>query len=177
MSNPPLALLLLQASRWFDEQLLDTLEQRGWPRLTSAQSLVFAHLPAEGIAPAGLARRLGHTRQATSDLLTRLVRFDLLALTPDPARRAGRLVQLTVRGRALARDAYAVLAELEQRYGAERSAGLRALLTDVATPTAVVAGARSSDGSGESAAHDLEFRSASFAGVPAEDRRRQGGDW
>jgi len=59
VSQVPLALLLLRASRWFDRQLLEGLEAEGWPRLTPAQSLVFAHLDPDGVAPATLARRLG----------------------------------------------------------------------------------------------------------------------
>lgn len=113
MPRPPLALVLLRASRWFDARLLTELEQRGWPRLTPPQSLVFAHLPEEGVAPSELARRLGTSRQATQELVAGLTRHDLLEVVPDPRRRNGRLVTLTTRGRVLARDARDVLADLE----------------------------------------------------------------
>lgn len=128
----PLALLLLRASRWFDQQLLDRLEENGWPRLTPAQSLLFAQLPTEGISPAALARRLGTTRQSSHELLTGLVALDLLALVPDPDRRAGRLVQLTETGRALTRDAAGILAALEQSLGAHAAEILRGLLSELA---------------------------------------------
>ena len=136
MPVEPLALLLLRASRWFDRHLLDRLEQRGWPRLTPAQSLVFAQLTREGVPPATLARRLGTSRQATQDLVAGLVRHDLLAVVSDPTRRGGRLVQLTEDGRALARDADTVLAVLEQQLGSARTEGLRALLGDLGAPEA-----------------------------------------
>ena len=128
MPDEPLALLLLRASRWFDQQLLEGLEQAGWPRLTAAQSLVFAHLDPRGIAPSALARRLGTSRQGTQELVAGLVRLDLLEAVPDPARRGGRLVLLTARGSALTDDARRRLAELERSLGEERVAGLRALL-------------------------------------------------
>lgn len=131
MPTLPLALLLLRASRWFDQQLLQGLQQRGWPALSPAQSLVFAHLDAAGIPPAELARRLGQTRQATADLVRGLVHHDLLALDANPARRGGRLVVLTDRGRALVADARRLLAELETAYGPERVQALRALLDDL----------------------------------------------
>ncbi len=131
MPPEPLALLLLRASRWFDRQLLDRLEQRGWPRLTPAQSLVFAHLDPNGVAPATLARRLGTSRQAIQDLVAGLARHGLLELSADPARQRGRLVTLTSTGRTLARDARAILTELEDSLGAERACALRQLLGDI----------------------------------------------
>jgi DNA-binding MarR family transcriptional regulator len=124
----PLALLLLRASRWFDAQLLERLAQQGWPRLSPAQSLVFAHLTPDGVPPATLARRLGTSRQATQDLVAGLVRLGLLEPVDDPARARGRLVVLTATGRDLARDARAVLDELEQSIGASRAGALRELL-------------------------------------------------
>ncbi len=131
MPPEPLALLLLKASRWFDRQLLDRLEQRGWPRLTPAQSLVFAHLDPGGVAPATLARRLGTSRQATQDLVAGLVRHGLLKIVADPARHRGRLVTLTTTGRTLARDARKILTELENSLGAKRVTALRDLLGDI----------------------------------------------
>lgn len=131
MPPEPLALLLLRASRWFDRQLLDRLEQQGWPRLTPAQSLVFAHLDPDGVAPATLARRLGTSRQATQELVAGLVRHGMLELVADPARHRGRLVTLTTTGGTLARAAGATLTELEASIGAERACALRDLLVDI----------------------------------------------
>jgi DNA-binding MarR family transcriptional regulator len=131
MPPEPLALLLLRASRWFDQQLLDRLEQQGWPRLTPAQSLVFAHLAPDGVAPATLARRLGTSRQATQDLVAGLVRHGLLDVVVDPSRHRGRLVKLTTTGQTLARDARSILTELEDTIGAQRAGALRNLLDDI----------------------------------------------
>ena len=130
-AEPPLALLLLLASRWFDARSLAALEKRGWPKLSPAQSLVFAHLDATGTRPAELARRLGSTRQATHELVNGLVRLGLLEVVADPRRRGGRLARPTQRGLSMARDAYAILRELEHTtFGARRSATLRRLLAD-----------------------------------------------
>lgn len=131
MAQLPLALLLLRASRWFDRQLLAGLQERGWPALSPAQSLVFAHLDPAGVPPAELARRLGQTRQATSELVRGLVGHDLVLLGPNPGRRGGRLVLLTDRGRALVRDAGQLLTELESSVGADRVRALRHLLEDL----------------------------------------------
>ncbi|SFP78121.1 DNA-binding transcriptional regulator, MarR family [Geodermatophilus dictyosporus] len=124
---PPLAALLLMASRQLDAALREELAARGWPRLSGAQSLVFAFLDPDGTPPAELARRLGSTRQAAQDLVAGLTRLGLLEVVADPARRRGRLVRRTSTGRDLAADAGAVLAALEAGLG-ERAAGLRRLL-------------------------------------------------
>ena len=128
--EPPLARLLLFASRWFDAQSLAELERRGWPRLSSAQSLVFAHLTDDGVAPSELARRLGQTRQSTQDLVGGLVRLGLVEVLDDPGRRGGRLVRATPRGRALAVEAYRVLTGLESTLGVRRVRTLRRLLEE-----------------------------------------------
>ncbi|MGY1728977.1 MarR family winged helix-turn-helix transcriptional regulator [Geodermatophilus sp. SYSU D01062] len=130
----PLAHLLLQAGRSFDAVLRDELADQGWPRLSAAQSLVFAFLEPGGTAPAELARRLGTTRQAQQDLVAGLVRLGLVETVADPARSRGRLVRLTSAGRRLARDAGAVLAGLEEDLG-EHAAELRRLLDDVTRAT------------------------------------------
>ncbi|WP_176450158.1 MarR family winged helix-turn-helix transcriptional regulator [Geodermatophilus saharensis] len=126
----PLAHLLLQAGRAFDAALREELAARGWPRLSAAQSLVFAYLDRQGTAPAELARRLGTTRQAQQDLVAGLVRLGLVETVTDPARRRGRLVRLTGSGRALAADAGGVLAGMEEELG-ERVPALRRLLAEV----------------------------------------------
>lgn len=128
MVRPPLALVLLRASRWFDAQLLERLEGLGWPRLTPAQSLVFAHLSDDGTSPSELARRLGSSRQAAHELVAGLDDLGLLAVVEDPARRRGRLVTLTPTGRRLARDARGVLADLEDQLGRARVEALHGLL-------------------------------------------------
>lgn len=130
-AKPPLARLLFLASRWFDEASRRELERRGWPRLTAAQTGLFAHLSDIPIPPAELARRLGNTRQATSDLVQGLVRLDLLVVNDDPDRRGGRLVCVTARGLRLAVEAYEILLELEQQLDDDVVERLRDLLADL----------------------------------------------
>lgn len=145
--EPPLARLLLLASRWFDTRSVAELETRGWPRLSPAQSLVFAFLEEDGVSPAELARRLGHTRQATHELVNGLCKLGLVDLDADPQRRGGRLVVLTARGLELALDGYRVLRGLEAEFGAERAGQLRELLADFdVTPGAVRPGPGSGAG-------------------------------
>lgn len=123
--------MLMRAARWFDLNSLAELEKRGWPRLSPAQSLLFAHLDEQGTPPAEVARRLSQTRQATQDLVAGLTRLGLLVVTDDPARRGGRLVCLTVAGRDLVGDAYSILMAMEAAVGSQLVERLRARLSDV----------------------------------------------
>lgn len=130
-AGPPLAVLLLRGSRWFDRALLAALARDGW-ELSPAQSLVFAHLDPEGTRPAELARRLGTTRQAAAELVAGLAALGVLEVGADPARSRGRLVRLSPDGHRLAAAASAHLARLEAelaaRLGARDAAALRRAL-------------------------------------------------
>ncbi|MCO7218366.1 MarR family winged helix-turn-helix transcriptional regulator [Klenkia sp. PcliD-1-E] len=122
---PPLARLLLMGSRWFDAACAAELLRMGWPRLSPAQTLVFAYAGFDRLTVPTLARRLGNTRQSTHQLAQGLVDLGLFAFTVDPGRRGGRLLGITERGTALATDAYQVLGRLEATLGGHSAEVLR----------------------------------------------------
>lgn len=124
----PLARLLLIAARWFDARSLDELERQGWPRLSPAQSTVFAHLDTRGIAPVELARRLGRSRQATHELIQGLVRLGVVAVHDDPGRSGRTRVCLTEAGLRLSVAGYRVLVDLERQLDEEDVSTLRRVL-------------------------------------------------
>ena len=109
----PLIDLLLRGFRWFEDGLLSKLAEAGWPQITRAHSLVFAHLDREGTRPSELARRIGISRQAVNQTLGELVELGLVELAPDPASRRAKLVVLTPVGTATVGSARAVFRELE----------------------------------------------------------------
>ena len=131
-SAQPLGKLLLHAYRWFDDSLLASLHQGGWPALTLAQSMLFPYLDADGTRSAELARRMGVTRQAIRQLVKELEAARLVEQRPDPSNRSAKLVSLTAAGRrnvAAARRAFtAIETELAARIGPEAVARLRATL-------------------------------------------------
>lgn len=128
---PPLARLLLFGSRWFDAASTAELVRQGWPRLSPAQTLVFAVAGFDQITVASLARRLGHSRQATHQLVRGLVDLGLYELVDDPRRRGGRLVSVTDRGAQLATAAYRILLGLEASLGENIADRLRDHLLDL----------------------------------------------
>ena len=109
----PLIDLLLRGFRWFEDGLLGRLAEAGWPEITRAHSLVFAHLDREGTRPSELARRIGISRQAVNQTLGELVELGLVELAPDPASRRSKLVVLTPVGTATVGSAHVVFSELE----------------------------------------------------------------
>jgi len=111
--SQPLIDLLLRGYRWFEDGLLSRLEEAGWPEITRAQSLVFAHFDREGTRPSELARRIGISRQAVHQTVRELVELGLVELVPDPASRRSKLVVLTPVGNATLGSAHAVFSELE----------------------------------------------------------------
>jgi DNA-binding MarR family transcriptional regulator len=112
-NEAPLGQLLLQSFRWFDESLLKTLANRGWPELSHAQSLVFAHLDRGGTRISELARRTGVSRQAMHRTVGDLEELGLLNLATDPTNQSAKLVILTEKGQANVAAALEAFADIE----------------------------------------------------------------
>ncbi len=125
--------LLLERYRWFDDALRSHLEQEGITGLTTAESMVFPYLDAEGIRQADLARRLGITRQSTQTLVRGLEKKRLIELVDDPTDGRSKLVMLTNEGRRTIPVALSIFEKLESaladRIGSDEVTHLRATLT------------------------------------------------
>jgi len=139
--SPPLIDLLLRSFRWFEDGLLARFEEAGWPEITRAHSLVFAHFDREGTRPSELARRIGISRQAVHQTVGELVELGLVELAPDPASRRAKLVVLTPLGRRRVAEAHGIFGELEgelaRRIGRKSVTELRrALEADWGAPVA-----------------------------------------
>ncbi|KAJ54700.1 hypothetical protein ACMU_16425 [Actibacterium mucosum KCTC 23349] len=142
MTDPSLARLLLSAFTWFDTALRASLAARGLPELTHAQSLLMAHLQADGIRISELARRVGTTRQAAQKSVAALERAGLVETAPDPTNASARIARLTPAGLRNITAAAEVFAALElrlaDRIGAEAAKQLRAALqADWGAPNAI----------------------------------------
>ncbi len=133
MSETPLARLLLDRFRWFDEALRAGQAERLGLDITSAQSMLFADVSLAGSRQADLARRLGVSRQAVNELVRGLETQGLVELIPDPTDARAKLVRPTAAGRKSIQVALDIFAEresgLEDRIGAEQVAALRSALS------------------------------------------------
>ncbi len=123
MKQPLMMVNLLSGVYWFDDALQASLRRAGWDIVTRSQSLLFANIAAGEDRPTRLARRLGVTRQAISQMLADLEARGVLVTTPDPHDKRARVVRFTRKSLPLRDAAYSVLlqleAELERRLGSK----------------------------------------------------------
>lgn len=116
--------LLLRAFYWMDEGIQHGLEEKGWPRVTHAQSLLISSV-GEGITrPADIAKHLDISRQAVHQSLNELIKVHIVELVPDPDDGRAKLVQLSPDALAIVQDARktykTVVTELGRRLGPDR---------------------------------------------------------
>lgn len=123
MVNQLLMIDLLTGVYWFDDALQTALRKHGWDIVTRSQSLLFANLSSGEYRQSRLAKNLGVTRQAISQMLAELQQRGLIILDVDPNDRRARIVRFSKSSSRLRDAACSVLAQLEarlkQRLGAE----------------------------------------------------------
>lgn len=123
---------LLSAVYWFDEALQARLEQAGYPGISRTQSLLLANIASGEHRAIRIARNLGVSRQAISQVLAELESRGIVTLTTDPDDKRARVVDFHPSALGLRAVASAILGELEatvsQRIGADRFREMRAAL-------------------------------------------------
>jgi DNA-binding MarR family transcriptional regulator len=123
--------LLLKCARLFNERALSRVRaQAGGGGFRMAHTLLLPHLELEGIRLTELARRIGVTKQAASQLVDELVEMGVLDRVPDPADGRAKLIVFTEagqRGLMTGLDALAgIEREVAERLGGEAVSDLRA---------------------------------------------------
>lgn len=108
---------LLRAFYWFDESLQAGLKSHGWEDVTRSQSLILANI-AFGVRRASqLARNLGVTRQAVSQMLIDMEKKGLVVVKADPTDGRAQIVNFSPASRRLREDAMNILAAIEGQLG------------------------------------------------------------
>jgi len=130
---------VLRAVYWFDDALQENLEAAGVGRLTRAQSLVIANVAGGEARAAKIARNLGVSRQAISQVLMELERQGYVAVKTDPHNRRARIIRLSTsfekHGETCARIFRGLEKELAARIGKPLVESLReAFCTDWGPP-------------------------------------------
>jgi DNA-binding MarR family transcriptional regulator len=138
---------LVSAVYWFDEALQAGLDARGWSSVTRSQSLILANLATGVNRAVNLARNLGVSRQAMSQMLAEMEERGLITVAPDPNDKRARVVSFSAQSAGVRDDAIMILKVLEAtlatRIGAQRFNALKdAVAADWgASPVEIVAAA------------------------------------
>lgn len=133
MKTPPFIMIdLLSAVYWFDEALQAALKSHGWGEVTRAQSLVLSNIAAGVHRASNLARNLGVSRQAISQMLSEMEARGLVVIKPDEKDRRAQVVTFSAASFPIRDDAMNILwrieDELASRIGQARIRNLRETL-------------------------------------------------
>ena len=108
--------LLIRVSQVETMDLVERLHTRGHGTVQRAHIAVLGNIHTEGTRLVELARRLGVTRQAASQMVQQIERKGFLERTEDPDDGRAVLVRHTPAGRALLLDALSLMDEIETGY-------------------------------------------------------------
>ncbi|HWQ23332.1 MAG TPA: MarR family transcriptional regulator [Gaiellaceae bacterium] len=127
--------LLFRATHAMNAAMAERVRARGHGSFQPAFTALLAHVDTEGTSVSDLARRMGVTRQAVSQLARAIEAAGLVERVPHPTDRRSVVVRHTDAGRRVLLDALDVMAGLENEYGLlvgqERLADLKRLLADL----------------------------------------------
>jgi DNA-binding MarR family transcriptional regulator len=137
--------LLLRVSQIETNELVEKLHARGHGPVQRAHIAVLGNIHTEGTRLVELARRLGVTRQAASQMVQQIEQRGFLERAPDPEDGRAVLVRHTGAGRALLLDALALMDEIETEFAemvgvrtmARMKQGLRTIADSVDEATAL----------------------------------------
>ena len=108
--------LLLRVSQIETMDLVERLHTNGHGAVQRAHIAVLGNIDTEGTRLVEVARRLGVTRQAASQMVREIERKGFLQRASDPADGRAVRVRHTPSGRALLLDALALMHEIESGY-------------------------------------------------------------
>jgi DNA-binding MarR family transcriptional regulator len=114
MATPRFLMIdLLRAVYWFDEALQAALAARGWNSVTRSQSLVLCNIAAGIDRASQLARNLGVSRQAMSQMLSEMRAQGLVVMKPDRTDRRAQVVGFSEDSAPIRDDAMRILRLIE----------------------------------------------------------------
>jgi DNA-binding MarR family transcriptional regulator len=108
--------LLLRINRAMTIETVNRLRAQGHPDVQPSFPGLLGNLDTEGTRIGALARRMGTSRQAVSQLASEIEAAGLIERRPDPSDRRGVIIGFTKKGRQTLRAAVSVMSEIESEY-------------------------------------------------------------
>jgi len=114
LKRQSVAQLLFKCARLVNERAIARVNERSvGPALRASHTTLFPHLSAEGVRGADLAKKLGVSKQAVSQLVTELEEWGVVEQIADPQDGRAKLVRFSKQGEQAMLQGLAVLGELE----------------------------------------------------------------
>jgi DNA-binding MarR family transcriptional regulator len=140
LSKPPTRIplhgLLEVAYEALIAEFLEEMKEGEFSDIRLVHGCVFRYMGEGGLRLTEIAERGNMTKQSAGEVVDDLVARGYVERIPDPDDRRAKIVRLTERGEAAQANGFRLLDEIEkrwgERYGAERIAGLRATLEEIA---------------------------------------------
>jgi len=110
--------LLIRITRHMTVETVTRMQARGIVGMQPAYPRLLGNLDTEGTRIGALARRMGTTRQAATQLAREIERAGFVERHPDPTDGRGIIIRFTPNGRAGLACAVEVMTEIEAEYAA-----------------------------------------------------------
>jgi DNA-binding MarR family transcriptional regulator len=116
LKRQSVAQLLFKCARLVNETAIERVNQQlgSGPALRASHTALFPHLGSEGVRGAELAKKLGISKQAVSQLVTELEGWGVVEQIPDPRDGRAKLVRFSKKGEQALLHGLSVLRGLEQ---------------------------------------------------------------
>jgi DNA-binding MarR family transcriptional regulator len=108
-------LKLVGAVNWFDEALMAGLRAGGWEGLSRAQPLILVYIAAGEHRASQIARNLGVSNQAISQILIELEKKGIVSMRVDPRDGRAKVAKFSKKSRGLREAILRILSEIEGR--------------------------------------------------------------
>src|SRR5262245_48303138 len=110
--------MLARMYRAMNEEVISRMNQRGHTAMNPAYTRLLGNLDTDGTRMSALTRRMGTSRQATSQLLQEIENAGYVERVPDPDDKRGVIVRFTARGRKGLATAIENMQAIESEYSA-----------------------------------------------------------
>jgi DNA-binding MarR family transcriptional regulator len=114
---------LLKCVYWFDDALQDNMSAQGFPRATRAMSFILLNVAHGEYRATKIAKNLGISRQAVSQMLNELRDRGMLRMRVDPSDKRSQIVDFSPRFTEMGSACAEVLAQVERELA--RRIGMR----------------------------------------------------
>jgi DNA-binding MarR family transcriptional regulator len=117
LKRQSVAQLLFKCARLVNEQAIERVNAKAGksgPPLRASHTALFPHLSSEGVRGADLAKKLGVSKQAVSQLVTELEEWGVVEQVTDPKDGRAKLVRFTPKGEQGLLHGLSVLRGLEE---------------------------------------------------------------